>query len=329
MNLGISVTKSEIRISVRKASGYTGVTISGCDATSYSKMPASVFAKLKSEIPKCIDKLNPSNEIISSIVVSCPVALTFMELLDLKKLFREMGIKVDRYIDNGMSCGLLAASTVPNDFEGYICCANCSDNYTELSLLCIGDGMIETFQNTTYLNGVNTNGKTIGNQLKEWKNDYDVQAIYCQPSEASTFAYGFAGASSPEIKPIMDKYAASLGALLRAEIFNGIGRWFLPVEVFPDSILCVVNGEAEEELLQPDAMIPAVHSVEISANSTNCTEIELISVNNCTGNRTSVFKTTFESLPEARTVKASIDVNVNKNVTIIIDTEGSHIELRY
>lgn len=329
MNLGISVTKSEIRLAMRKGSGYKGMTISGCDATSYSKMPASVFASLKSELLKCIDKLNSSNEQISSIVVSYPIAFTFIELLDLKKLFQTMGIKVNRYIDNGMSCGLAATLTVPNDFEGYVCCANRADNCTELSLLCIDDGVIETFQNTTYFNGVNSAGKTIGNQLNDWKNDYDAKVIYCQPSEASTFAYGFAEASSPEIKPIMDEYAASMGALLRAEMFNGIGRRFLPIEVFPDYILCVVNGEAEAELLQPDNVLPTAHSVEISTNSPERTEIELISVNNCTGNRSSVFKTSFASLPGARTVKASVSIDVNKTVSVIIDTEGSHIELRY
>ena len=329
MNIGISVTKSEVRLSMKKASEYKEATIRGYDATSYSKMPTSDLENLKSELLKCISELNTSNERISSIVVSFPIAFTFMELLDLKKLFQAMGIEVNRYIDHGMASGLVAASIEPKDFVGYVCCAGHADNCTELSLLCIDDGVVEAIQNTTHSVDVEPHSKTICDQLDAWKNDYDLQTLYCQSAETWLLDCGFVAVGELEVKTVLDEYATSRGALLQAEILNGVeGRW-LPMEIFPDSILCVVNGEDEVELLQANVTIPTARAVDVSTISPDWTEIELISVNNSTGNRSSMFKTAFASLPESRMVKASIDINANKMVSIIIDTAGSHIELSY
>lgn len=329
MNLGISVTKSEVRLSMRRASGYVEATIRGYDATSYSKTPTNDLDNLKSELLKCISELNTSSERISSIVVSFPLAFTFMELLDLKKLFQAMGIEVNRYIDHGIASGLVAASIAPKDFVGYVCCADRADNCTELSLLCIDDGVVEAIQNTTHSVDVEPHNKTICDQLDAWKNDYDLQTLYCQSAETWLHDCDFVAVDELEVKAILDEYATSRGALLQAEILNGVeGRW-LPMEIFPDSILCVVNGEDEVELLEPNITIPAARSVEVSTISPDWTEIELVLINNSTGKETSLFKTIFASLPEKRAVKVSIDISANKSVSIVIDTKGSHIELSY
>lgn len=329
MNVGISVTKSEVRLSMRNASEFAETTIRGYGAISYSKMPTSDLENLKRELLKSISELNPSNERISSIVVSFPLAFTFIELLDLKKLFQAMGIEVHRYIDNGMARGLVSASIVPNDFVGYTCCGGHSDNCNELSLLCIDDGVVEAIQNTTHPVDVEQNSKTICDQLDAWKKDYDLQTLYCQAAETWLCDCDFVIAGELDVKAVLDEYATSRGALLQAEILSGAEKHLLPMEIFPDSILCIVNGEDEVELLQSNVTIPTARSVEVSTISPDWTEIELISVNNSTGNRSSMFKTAFTSLPESRMVKASIDINANKMVSIIIDTVGSHIELNY
>ncbi len=329
MNLGISVTKSDVQLSMKKASKYVEATIRGHDATSYSKISKSDLENLKSELLKCISELNPNGERISSIVVSFPVAFTFMELLDLKKLFQAMGIEVNRYIDHGMASGLVAASIEPKDFAGYVCCAEHSDNYTELSLLCINDGVVEAIQNTTHSVDEEPDSKTICDQLDAWKNDYDLQTLYCQATETWLCACDFVEKGELEVKAILDEYATSRGALLQAEILNGCEATLLPVEISQNSILCIINGEDGIELLQPNVTIPTVHSVEVSTISPDWTEIELVSINNSTREKTSVFKTMFASLPEKRTVRMSVNINSNKAVSIVIDTEGSHIELNY
>lgn len=329
MNIGISVTKSEVRLSTRKASEYVEATIRGYDATSYSKMPAIDLENLKSELLACISELNTSNKRISSIVISFPLTLTFIELLDLKKLFQTMGIEVGRYIDNGMARGLAATVSLAKDFAGYTCCAGHSDDHTELSLLCIDDGVVEAIQSTVFSSDEKLDVATVVDRLDNWMSAYDIQALCYEPSEVRLADCELASAKGLELKPVLDEYATSRGALLQAEILSGQEKTLLPMEAFPDSILCVVNGEDECELLQPNITIPTARSVEVSTISPDWTEIELVSINNNTGKKASVFKTIFASLPEKRTVKVSIDINANKAVSIVIDTDGSHIELSY
>lgn len=329
MNIGVSVTKSEVRLSMRKFSAYTEAVIRGYDATSYSKMPKCELENLKKELLKCIAEFNLSGEPISSAVVSFPLALTFMELLDLKKLFQAMGIEIKRYIDNGMARGLAATLSLAKDFSGYTCCAGHSGDHTELSLLCIDDGVVEAIQSTVFSIDEKLDDATVVDRLDDWMSAYDIQALCYEPSDSRLADCDLVSAKELELKPVFDEYATSRGALLQAEILNGVeGRW-LPMEIFPDSILCVVNGEDEVELLEPNITIPAARSVEVSTISPDWTEIELVSINNSTGKETSLFKTIFASLPEKRTVKVSIDINANKSVSIVIDTKGSHIELSY
>ena len=331
MDLGIGVTNSEIRFSMRNGNRFLEEKIIGYDATSYSNMSENILVNLKKEIEKVMKQLNPTYERISSIVVAYPMSFNLLKISDLKMLFKELNIDVIRFIDAGMARGLHIYEITKTDSDDkHVCCIGHDKNFIELCLLEMGDGVVETLQSRCFQYEDVNAYSYIAEQINIWKKDnLDINELYLNLVLDSSTYMELTECIGAERTEYLTEYATSRGALIQAERISGIAKDMLPIEIYSDAIECRLNGDEKFYLLRPDTAIPFGKVIKKSTITPSLEEIEIFAINNSTGESVCMLNTTFAVSPVKHEIEFIVDVDSNKNLMVEINTSKSNIRFNY